>query len=618
MAIGDVVVKRVEGANVNIPINPPSFKLCVIGRSRGKATENSNTYERSDTTTDSLATVSFKDEIARSIEKIISRYGNTYYPGIDFLVKKGSVIVDYKNIPDYKFSELTIDWNTGSVIRGANIEIYQTYTDGGSLPDNTEFTFYVCSVNENDEESLPGTPLTIKSPNTGSNSGRIFISWKRVEGAKEYHIYINEKGTNNWYRDPITTNDYVVVTETNYIFSDFSFEEFVPTIPTNPVSKIPEDNSNVALYYTYSYFEYDTPKEYTSYDEVIADHGIGSEVSNFARFVLTPEFVNAGRLVIVVPKNNPSNDKPGLTQYLEALDTLKNYDVQFITVLYAGTDVPATFITNMQPIYNHCASLSNPITGQRERRMVFGPVNGMVKSDIESILSAFQNFDDNGNRAIFVVPDGSYCKLQSWQNIDGSYTYNTTVTDSDGYDITPMVVSGITVAKYLSLGDLAMPLTNKNVPGIVFDSKRKYTDEEIKDIRSKGACVLENKNNIAVVSLGILMGYPVSGLEDSSLNIASVEDFMKMDLRHALDTKDVRGQKALPTILSYVKNGIVTKKLAQYVSVRLITAYDPNSIKVYMDPEEPNKLRIFFRYMPVYSIDKVWAEFDYFLINLQV
>lgn len=366
----------------------------------------------------------------------------------------------------------------------------------------------------------------------------------------------------------------------------------------------PPEASSVDINYYYKGIEYNTVKTFYTREEVTAEHGLGSELDNVARLVLSADSNNAPAMVTVVPSGDSWGDYKNAMQQLENTE-----DVQGIVVLY-GYEASYNYYTIFQDIYAHCISMSDPTDGQRERRAItslpnYYPNANYTTSDFTSFVTSLQATGSKGNRATVVIPDGLEVSINTWVGTDGSYTYNYTHTDPKGVDITNIVFAAAVFARYSGLRDLAESISEKEVVGFTFE-KNPFSDGLKRSLINKGLTLVENRNDTATVYRGLFSCYPVSSIEDSLWEIGFVEDYMKGDLRRRLVA--LRGKKLVGARKATAFE-IVNSALQSYLQDVLISGY--SSIRVWTDETDPTQLNLFFKYTPLYSINKVYVEYDF-------
>ena len=613
---GDIIVKRAENAGGTPTALVPNFKLAVIGRSLGANTEGSADVGYSVTGGGGLANATNYShdlgEYCNSVEYIKDEDDEQYLAGIHFsLSGGGNADIDHKRIRGSSGQRLTLQeltwvWTDPLAINASAIEeITEEYT--GTPVDSKVITWYCITVKDkNGNESSKGALKKVahyKHDDAGVSDYKLILNWSKKKFVSGYIVYRTDEDFGN--TEP-TNSDFKLIkeiTDENKTTYEDDYSEIPGAAPPvdNSTEITPKAETECVIYYHYADMVYNTPKEYYSWHEVMEDHGVGSELTNVARIFMSSSFNNVASLVTVVPEGTDIN------AYYSALDTLETEEVHFILFLYAGSTSASSLISNWGPVYDHCQSLSDPSSGQKERRAIFALPNNSNASEMESLLSGFQSKSDKGKSAYLVVVDNFACEINSWIGDDEEYSYHYNHKDTADIDITPLVMAGASVAKYLSLGDLAEPLTEKDVAGFAF-TRSKFSLTQIQQYTSKGALVVKNSYGVPVVYRSINMSLPLLTLEDAEMNICTTEDFLKQDLRRRL--KALRGNKMTTAVLGQAER-IIKFALDYYTNIGLIKTYDTGSIEATQNATEKDQIDGKFKYMPMYPVNKIWITFGY-------
>lgn len=614
----DIVVKRAEKAGGTPTAVLPDFKLAVIGRSLGAATSGTAKLSitgagDSEDTMEPITDYSHEyGEYINSLENITDEDGEQYMAGIQFsLTDTDSTDIDPKRIRGANDARLLpeqiiLDWSTTpKIIPPAIEDVKISYT--GDPTGSKLITWYcITVVDKNDNESSKGGLEKVShyaSDDAGISAISIILSWSKKSFASGYKIYRTEEDFGN--TEP-GNSDLKLLGEINDE-NETSFEDdYTEVLGVNPPTdnttrSIPKDTTSITISYHYADMSYNTPVEYYSWEEVKEAHGVGSELTNVARLFMSSSFNNLASLTTIVPGGT------SLADYNSALDRLATENVHFILMLYAGSIVDTQLLINWAELYAHCLNCSDPETGQKERRAVIALPNDSDAKVLLALLAGFQAKDDDGKSAYLIVPDNFGVEIDSWIGEDSEYSYHYTHNDPASVDITPLILAGACVARYLSMGDLAEPLTEKSVTGFTF-TKSRFSLTQIQSYSDKGAFVVKNSYGTPVVYRSVNMSLYETTLEDGEMNICTVEDFLKQDLRLRLSA--YRGKKMTPIFLSRVERAM---KLAldYYVNIGIINTYDPSSVSATQDTTEKDRLNGEFKYMPMYPINQIWISFGY-------
>jgi hypothetical protein len=167
--------------------------------------------------------------------------------------------------------------------------------------------------------------------------------------------------------------------------------------------------------------------------------------------------------------------------------------------------------------------------------------------------------------------------------------------------------------RYLDLGNPAIPLTQKTIPNVNFFGTRIGVGRMSDLVRDGGILLYSdyaNQGNAVCyrsvlasyywLNQGTLLSYP----EDIEFSILYPEDIMDKENRDFL--RPFRGEIASKQTLMVMKEMFKRYKLDSYVSRGLIVAYD--SVDFWVDKNDPTLIRGYYRYRPVYPINKIWVE----------
>lgn len=614
----DIVVKRAENAGGTPTAVLPDFKLAVIGRSLGADT--SGTAKLAITgagdSEDIMSTITDYSheygEYINSLEYITDEDDERYMAGIQFsLTDADGTNIDPKRIrgaSDARLlpEQIILDWSTTpKIIPPAVEDVKISYT--GTPTGSKVITWYcVTVVDKNGNESSKGGLEKVShyaSDDAGITAISIILSWSKKSFASGYVVYRTLEDFGN--TEPSNSDFKLISTITDE--NETSFDDDYSAVPgasppaDNTTRSIPKDATSITISYHYADMSYNTPVEYYSWEEVKEAHGVGSELTNVARLFMSSSFNNLASLTTIVPGGT------SLADYNSAVDRLATENVHFILMLYAGSITAAQLLINWAEIYAHCLNCSDPETGQKERRAVLALPNDSNASVLLALLTGFQAKDDDGKSAYLGVVDNFGIEIDSWIGEDGEYSYNYTHDDPADIDITPLILAGACVAKYLSMGDLAEPLTEKSVAGFTF-TKSRFSLTQIQSYSDKGALVIKNSYGIPVVYRSVNMSLYEKTLEDGEMNICTVEDFLKQDLRLRLSA--YRGKKMTDILLSRVERAM-KMALDYYVNIGLINTYDPSSVAATKDATEKDRLNGEFKYMPMYPVNQIWITFGY-------
>ena len=616
--MSDIVVKRIEGASVTEAFQITPLKIGVIGRSRGTSTDNTAPYvhvnlNASDAfpTTDS-SSVSIPN--VRSVSRIHNlQVGQTdvyYYPNQHFTIEDdGGDILDPSKLGTVgdTVSDLNIDWSHSTALLPPSLTGGATLVSGSGHSLQAGIYYYqVSAVDLNAVETPPGGsygPITV--PASGLTTYVNSLSWERIHYSAGYVLYRSftpaSGGTAVVMSRAITDKDTITFIDDKYVTG-----WTVDTVETVNLTKIQPKTSEASgcvVEYKYGAINYNTYEEFTSYDQVLSAHGVGSELANVARLYMQAQFNGCPIIATVVPNGTNA------TAYQVAANEFSKYHVQFIVMLYAGSSDITAYSQYWKPIYDLAANLSDEETGQMECYAVTSLpyAIGNVVNSVKTFIQGYQSTGTKGKRGFVAIPDGFKVTAASWQLEDGSYDEDYTVTDPASIDITPIVFAGAAIARYTGMQDVAEPLTEKDVAGFYFKNAP-FTKTQLDQLVSYGAMPIRNDSTVAVCQRSINMSLPVLSIEDGELSICVTEDWMRKDLRNAI--KKYRGKKMIsPNILAATRT--LTTKLEEYENNGIIAWFDRSSVSCKQDSVEKDKLVGYFSFMCIYPINSIDIIYDF-------
>jgi len=615
MASKDIVVKKSDQAGGTPSAIEPDMRLAVIGRSLGSSVEGSANFEHVSGAgggSDDLSGITSPShelgEYVNSIESVLDSDSEEYRAGIHFKILEtaSSDVIDKDLIRDsdgnrLTLEELTLDWSVTPVLDGSFLNYSVSYTASGAV-DPSKVVWYAMTVlDKNGRESTIGalSQVAIQDPDdVDVTEVKVLLTFAKKKYSSKYKLYRTEI---SYYEGaglvtPTRTDLKLLVeisdvNQTSYE-DDFS-ESLTETNPPDTNTSVLEPDSEDTCSVVYDYLDVvtNTPREYFSWQEVEAAHGVGSELANIARLYMANEFNGLDSIITVVPDGEAEGD------YIAALSSLETENVNFVLMLYLGSETVSSIVNVLEKVYDHCQNLSDPVTGQMERKALLALPNNKNVSDVNTLVQAMQAKDDNGKSCYVVVPDGLGIAIDSWKDEDGTYQTDYTHNDSASVDITPLILAGALIAKYLAMNDLAMPMTEKSIAGFSFINNR-MSFTQIKGLSNDGLCVIKNESLVPVCYRSINASFPAS----------SIEMYIKQDMRRRLTP--LRGQKMTAAILMKAER-IIKVALDYYVLRDLIEAYSPSTVVASQNETEVTRLDAYFEYKPMYPVNQIWVEFGY-------
>ena len=597
---GDIVSRRAEGSPTHVVTVAPRIRIGVVTLSRGKKT--SGTAEFNSHVAGGSDSLNSITNLIRAITKVVDESGDEYYPNVHFQVKSGTTIVDPNNTGDYDDpSSLALDWSIAPAIFPPAISKYSISSVGGEITAGTYY--YRLVIEDNNGNLTTGGPVTIVTIDSGTTN-TITLYWNPVKYASAIRLYKSTDGS-TWTAYESLAASAISFTDTGDT-GQFTDSEAIPS--TNSSKQEPPASGSPAytLYYYYADFSDLSVKSYTSYKDVVDDHGIGSLADNIARIVLVEK--GAPELIISpVPEKKYSDGSwvdPDNDDYLDAIAALDTMDITFLAI----TKVDSTLFTNaLQKV----ETLSDKVNGQMERYLLWSLTDDFTSSDINTYLTQAQASASQGKRVFFVIPHSNDVKVYMWRNSDGSYSSNVNVTAPDSsQSITPVIEAIAALAVYASTGDPAEPLTEKSISGF-YHYGTAFDTETIKTYTDQGVTILvaDEPGGIPYVYRAILTCMPNLSIEDSELSIAVTEDLMDKENREFL--KRFRGKKALDKRLRSIKSLFINQVLNEYLRREWIADFDKSSVSITQNATDPTRIDGYYKYRPVYPINKIWVDHEF-------
>ena len=629
---GDIVSIRSEGAMVSAPTVPIGGRLSFIGFSNGKKVEDNCSLVFSG---NNKSDVTISDQTyLRTVDYALDSVGNKFLTDIHYRVYEGTTYLPkgivYKGVSE--ISNLFLDWSNAPlltvppvVLRQNNIALERI----DFVPEN--INVYVVAI----RSKFPYTdspylysflPAIFSSGATPISEAEPIIVESVYDSRIYEYILMHIKSTNDIY------NLYDISNIQNYIIGVYSERNTYPgASPTlnltfngtevniwedteekpNIISQwmkinakqhpIKDETTPVEAYCSFSDFsEIGIPKVYTNYRDVVNDHGAGSVVSNLANIALNtyklPEVVIAGI----------REDYSALSVY-EVIKNLSNIELTFLSVIYPLDNILGSILVDIE-------TLSDKITGQKERYLVLSygiPITAegerdFNKTSIAQLLSTLQGTVSKGKRSIFFVPDNNNVAITMWETPTSTITNYNLIYNS--IDLTPCIEGTVAIMQYLSTNDPSVPLTEKGLPLFRHIGNFVYSVTELRTLSNAGVSVIiaEDTNTAPYVYRGVTCALPVS-IEDGELSISVVEDLMDKENRNYL--KKYRGMKATTRNLNVIKTQFEKYVLKSYMDRGWIAAFA--DLKFWMDETDPTMLHGYYKYRPIYPINKIWIEHEF-------
>lgn len=436
-------------------------------------------------------------------------------------------------------------------------------------------------------ETTPSSEITVTVGGAGTNA--VQLSWTPVTNAQGYNIYRTAVGGGSNTETLLTT---VLGGASNGFVDDGSLTPGIITPPVvNTANNRPADGAIYFVSYNCTITTYYDPVLFTSVNDLIGAYSLTSDLCVAGTIILgntSGIAIGQGATQVMAIAVPPS---PTLANYEQALQALENQNVDVIVIL-DGT--PA----NQLAVAQHVVAMSDPSVG-KPRMAVYGSPKGTPIGDSAtpgtSIFNARAlNIDDQftnptGFRMIYVANASFFYNVQF---PDGSPI----LTELDGWFLAAAVAGRIA-----TLSDVATPLTNKDIQGIV-SLGQVFTVNQKDLLEQNGLLLVEPNatNTQFVVYHGRTLDIQI--LENSEISIVRADD--------ALD-KALRTQFA-PYIGSKITNGFLTALgtqtsdvLGNFYNQKLIRTFSKGSIDVQQDPTLKTRVNVTFLYSPIYPANQI-------------
>lgn len=616
---GDIVSRRGEGSPSHYIGTSPTLGIGVVALSKGQGRESDEALTHS--TAYKYVFTTTTGWLIRGISHIYETVrGLTFRPGTHFQVKDTSTtppttLTRYSNLsPQDDPANIQFDFSGAPFLSHPSITGHDV-SSGGSLTLNG-LKYYVVYVDAEGNESLPSNEEYIGDV----TNQKVTIYFKPEPYAKYIRIYRDSTTAGLQYVDieqydpehsPGSQDFSDVFTTTSFVDDGTASWTSATSLPTSHTARQVPDPSltsnEVHAVAIQNYLDELEVKEYYRIEDVYADHGVDSEVSNIARIMF-----NQGVTSIVISpvpykkRDNSGNFVMDITysDFSDAIDALDGQEIMFFGTTYYSNDI-------LQYGLSKATTLSDKVMGQKERYFIYalqGDSNGVNETEAQTLIETAKSID-NGKRVWMFMVDGGYAYVNYWVGWDSSELTDTRVYSVvNGVDITPMIMAFAAVAKYSAMHDPAESMTNKSVAGFTLPGKLSPTIVSKYTQMGYSVFTADNGTSAPYIDTAVLPSIDLSE-EDGFVSIRVVEDIMDMRIRRFL--AQYRGRKSLDKVILNITVGLRKSVLDEFVLREWIQEYDPDSIQIFRDPSNPARLRGIFRYRPVYPINQVWVEHEF-------
>lgn len=344
-------------------------------------------------------------------------------------------------------------------------------------------------------------------------------------------------------------------------------------------------SANFYIDYTYVASNHFVTKQWTDLGSAIAEYGLGSDLA----IAITLAMAGSGRgnsAAVVLAMSVPDNTLVSYQAALTALETRK--DVNLV--------VPCTVVSGINAaVQAHCETMSDA-NHQRDREGIVGvPIGTAIGDASTSGTAIYMARALNSMRVALAFP----WPTVTTQISDGTFAD----TEMDGW-----AMAAIVAGRLASLPTRSEPATMKQVGGVLnlgpASAPLEYKEIDMNLLGEAGVLVIDNDLGNFLVRDALLT--TTDNQTDSQFNIILAEDLVKSSLRAQF--KQYRGRKLLRNVLQNIRTR-TGKVLDSLVADEEIVSYDPSSIAVTQDPTNLRRVKVSFRYKPIFGINEI--EFDY-------
>lgn len=440
---------------------------------------------------------------------------------------------------------------------------------GGSGLGTAAFNYKITVKDQNGEESLLSNLITLQGSNANVSHK---LNWVKPLFATGYNIY---DSTANSLVASITSGDTVEYIRT----SNASSPATLPSV--NKARKVPAYGGSYYVDYILTSYDY-TVKNYTDLAQVQSDHGIGSDITNLARFGF--KYVKVPEMYIC------ATDGTNASAFTDAIDKLSAIkDITNIAALKDSTSVEEYLVST-------AVNDSKDSIG-KEKFAFVAPSNSLTSvgntstpGTIRYWLASWLNGGTGVMNLIAPIINGNKIYADLWQEINGSFTENKLIPNH--------FLAGIIAFMAANTDDVATSLVGVQVPGINFGPNGAPWNDEVEKDKISGEGGMYIFNNSGQPTIYDDNTNDTSILENFQRPIPNAEYELRRRLR--VNTKRYMGKKITTGLLSAVK--ITIKKTLEDAQSDQIIAGFEEDITVLQDSSILNKVNCDFVYTNIYTL----------------
>lgn len=426
------------------------------------------------------------------------------------------------------------------------------------------------------------TPSVEQSVVVGGPNNSVELSWTPVVNAQGYNIY-RSTASGVYVNTLIAT----VLGGASNSFLDDGYTTGAGTpVGVNTARNMPADGATYYVTYEAVIFNYFNPVTYFSLNDLIADHGLGSDVVIAGTLILGGTGLGQGAskcMVVSLPDVTEAS-------FLQALTNISTLDVQYVVPLVDDDAVALD-------VMNHCIERSSTL-GQHPRFGIFGATRGTPLGDPTTVDSIVWK----GTRLVIDDTDG-VPQGRRGQFVDNSgITMN--VIQADGKPISVALDGWFLAAAHAglvcALSDTATSGTFKQLQGIA-SLDFTFTDNQRDFLQQNGLLTY------FVDTGGIIKCYQDRTLdtlivENQERSIVSADDQIFRDLLAFF--KAYVGRKITDQFKNSLKTG-TDKVLGNELSAQILATYQKDSIVVTQPFADKRIVIVTFTYTPIYPANQI-------------
>ena len=578
--------------NVAIPYVVPAFVASSLGS--GTDVVGESVTKGAVSGVDALANVASGSGLLRSIARVTDRTDG---------------VANYKEGTHYQLTNDMIDWSIRPLMTSPTQDTAVASMASGTVASGSYY--YAVTVRNNASgESSWVTGQAFASAALAS-AGQIQLGWAAVDNGLDYRVYRTDTLTDTYPDFSVSGGGLLATVTGGTTYLDDGTDSLASaSVPsgTNTAGDEPLNASTYTVDYTHSTFTFNEPKKFRSLDDVIRDHGFGSQAAIMSEFAMStvPGRGNSAPAVWIVAAgsdNYPTRD-PLISEYQTALGTLDTIEDDQLVVVVGknSSEIRSSLKT-------HVANMSALEVKKNRVGIVYADANTAIGSSAvaTSILGIASDMADS--RIIMAAVDSG--------SANGDVQDNSTGVRSR-IELSPEYWAAAIAGRIASLTDSAEPLTRKSISGLFTHTgtiNRQYNTTELRDLRDGGVAVLDFKSDSNwLMFQGVTTDTAIADNKEISVVLAS--DTLAFAWRDAIDPNpntsakaSLIGSKLTDGLLQAVKNRTIFV-FDDLTKNSIIRDYDPSSIVVVQNAQDQTQIDVTATYRPIYPANVAILTFS--------